>query len=99
MASHNVHANPKGDFFKLGIIGDKQIMLAGASNAGLADPGHAAALSLVQISGMLLLLHPSMDNNIAVKVMSTLTDEIGEHLLAAHEQLIKDDEAFRPSDP
>jgi hypothetical protein len=95
MASHNVHANPKGVFFKLGLIGDRQILLAGRSDAGLADPGHAAALSLGQISSLLLPLSPSLDNNIAVRIMSMLTDEVGDHLLAAHEQLIKDDATYR----
>jgi hypothetical protein len=46
MASHNVHANPKGVFFKLGLLPDSQMLLAGPSNAGLADPGHGAAISL-----------------------------------------------------
>ena len=41
MASHNVHANPKGAFFRLGILGELDMMLAGASNYGLADPGRA----------------------------------------------------------
>lgn len=94
MASHNVHANPKGVFFKLGLVGNKHVMLAGPSNAGLADPGHATALSLTQISATLLLLYPTIDNTIPVKMMSILTDEVGQHLLAAHEQLIKDDEAL-----
>jgi hypothetical protein len=98
MASHNVHANPKGVFFKLGLIGDSQTMLAGPSNAGLADPGHATAVSLVQISSTLLRLYPTVDNNIAVKIMYILTKEVGKQLLAAHEQLIKDDEAQRPSE-
>ena len=43
MASHNVHANPRGVFFKLGLIGELEVLLAGPSNAGLADPGHATA--------------------------------------------------------
>jgi hypothetical protein len=30
--------------------------------------------------------------------MSILTDEVGDHLLAAHEQLIKDDEAYQLSE-
>jgi hypothetical protein len=95
MASHNVHANPKGVFFKLGLIGDEQTMLAGPSNAGLADPGYATALSLVQITSTLVLLYPTMDNNIAVRIMFKLTEEVGKQMSAAHEQLVKDDEGLR----
>ena len=69
MASHNVHANPKGVFFKLGLIDEASTMLAGPSNAGLADPGHATALSLVIISAQLLHLYPTLDNQIVMKVM------------------------------
>jgi hypothetical protein len=49
MASHNVHANPRGVFFKLGLIGELEVLLAGPSNSGLADPGYATALSLVLV--------------------------------------------------
>jgi len=42
LASHNVHANPKGVFFKLGLLGDVDVLLAGASNAGLSEPGQNA---------------------------------------------------------
>ena len=99
MASHNVHANPKGVFFKLGLIGDEQTMLAGPSNAGLADPGYATALSMAQISNTLLPLYPTMDNNIAVRIMLILTDEVGEQMMMAHEQLEKDDKTYRVSKP
>jgi hypothetical protein len=51
LASHNVHANPKGVFFKLGTLAESQVLLAGPSNAGLADPGHGAAISLSRIKG------------------------------------------------
>jgi len=95
MASHNVHANPKGVFFKLGLMGDKQTMLAGSSNAGFADPGHATALSLLQISSSLLHLNATIDSNITVRIMAILADEAGEQLLAAHEKLVKDDETCR----
>lgn len=95
MASHNVHANPKGVFFKLGLMGDKQTMLAGPSNAGFADPGHATALSLLQISSSLLHLNATIDSNITVRIMAILADEAGEQLLAAHEKLVKDDETCR----
>ena len=90
MASHNVHANPKGVFFKLGLIGESEVLLAGPSNAGLADPGHAAALSLMQISSVLMKQNPAIDNMIAVKVMQRLVEEIGDALMAAHEKLFED---------
>lgn len=38
IAEHNVHANPKGAFFKLGLLCEINILLGGPSNAGLVDP-------------------------------------------------------------
>lgn len=94
MASHNVHANPKGGFFNLGRIGKTNTLLAGPSNAGLADPGHATALSLVQMSSLLLKFDPTLDNQIAMKVMNALVDEIGAALLKAHKKLKADEKVF-----
>lgn len=95
LASHNVHANPKGIFFKLGEVGEPEVLIAGASNAGLADPGHSTAISLLQITVNLALLNPTIDDLIHLKILQTLEDEIGEALIAAHHKLQKDEEAFR----
>ncbi len=95
MASHNVHANPKGVFFKLGLIGEREVLLAGASNAGLVDPGHATARSLVQIASVLMNLNPTIDNLVVVKIMNRLADEIGVALSAAHEKLVEDERSFQ----
>jgi len=88
MASHNVHANPKGVFFKLGLLEEAELLLAGPSNAGFADPGHSAAISLVQASTPLTLLHPTLDNVIVLRVMVDLVDEIGCTFADAHQQLL-----------
>jgi Family of unknown function (DUF5677) len=95
MASHNVHANPKGVFFKLGLIAESDVLLTGPSNAGLADPGFASALSLVQASSALMTINPTLDNIILVKIMMKLADEIGDDFLAASEKLDRDDARFR----
>ena len=62
LASHNVHADPKGVFFKLGLFpGNEDLLLAGPSPAGLADPGHGAAISLGQVTTSLLTMRPNID--------------------------------------
>ncbi|MEX2304183.1 MAG: hypothetical protein WD733_24785, partial [Bryobacterales bacterium] len=81
-----VHANSKG-FFKLGLLEESQVLLAGASNAGLTDPGHSAAISLVQISTDLVMLQPTLDNIVASYIMLQLVDEIGEAFHQAQKQL------------
>jgi hypothetical protein len=99
LASHNVHANPKGVFFKLGILAESQVLLAGPSNAGLADPGHGAALSLLRVTAALVGLQqpPTLDNNVALLMMVQLGDEIGEAFGEAHARLEADDVALRPA--
>ena len=78
MASDNVHANPKGAFFKLGILGESLVLLSGPSNAGLADPGHRAAYSLAHISATIAMLEPTIDNNMVLQVLIQLMIETGD---------------------
>ncbi|WP_271518459.1 DUF5677 domain-containing protein [Bradyrhizobium sp. CCBAU 53380] len=87
MASHNVHANPRGVFFRLGITSESEILVAGPSNAGLTDPGHNTAISLMQITSTVALHEPTLDDLIAMKVIHQLVDEVGSALSAAHQQL------------
>jgi hypothetical protein len=90
MASHNVHANPMGVFFKLGLLGESQILLSGPSDIGLTDPGHGSAISLVQVSGALSILsHPTLDSILALQIMLKLTDEIGQKFIEAQQRIEK----------
>ncbi len=86
MASHNVHANPKGIQFRLGYDGD-DLMLAGPSNEGLADPGQYTALSLLQLTVVMLNLRITAENLIGLLVLSRLTDEVREAFLDAHHRM------------
>ena len=95
MASHNVHANPKGVFFKLGLAAETKILLSGPSNAGLADPGHAAAVSLLQVSSALCSLRPTFDNQVALRIMMLLEQETGDAFLAAHKELEENERQAR----
>jgi len=90
MASHNVHANPKGVLFKLGLLHETHILLSGPSNAGLADPGHGAAISLAQVSTTLSVLHPTLDTNVSLRVIAQLVHEVGEMFGQAHIDLEND---------
>jgi len=87
MASHGVHANPKGIFFKLGLTDGDNVLLAGPSHAGLADPGQFAAISLLQVSSVLSVLSPSIDSLVTMSVLARIRDEISESLLEAHRGL------------
>lgn len=94
MASHSVHANPKGLSFKLSGSRDVRELNTGPSNAGLTDPGHSTAISLNQISSALMTLAPSLDTMVTIKIMQALEEEIGPALLAAQHELEADETEF-----
>ena len=59
MASDNVHANSHGSYSRIGLsqsLHDDGVILAGASNLGLVDPGHSTAISLNQVISKLSLV-------------------------------------------
>jgi hypothetical protein len=91
MACHNVHANPRGLFFKLGLYPESgDILLAGPSNVGMADPGHSTALSLAQITVSLLTHQPNLDRLVICQILMKLEKEIGEAFMEAARSLMPD---------
>jgi hypothetical protein len=98
LASHNVHANPKGVFFSLGLIPETPLLLAGPSNSGLTEPGQGAARSLSVVTAVFCTLHPSLDNNVALRVINSLVEEVGPAFGEAHDQLVDDEMAHRAAE-
>ena len=79
LASHNVHANPKGVLFRLGLLGNTQnILLAGPSNYGFTDPAQGAAYSLALVTVTLITTKPTIDNLVLSNVLLRFETEIGE---------------------
>lgn len=76
LASYNVHANPKAVFYRLGLSNQKEILLAGPSNTGLADPANGTALSICQITTSLLLHETNLDRIVASRALLRLSDDI-----------------------
>ncbi len=89
MASDNVHANTHGAYHRLGLStqGQDRVLLAGPSNMGLADPGHATAISLSQITIALLTTRSTVANVVILKILQELEDEIGKTFLKVHDEL------------
>lgn len=77
MANHPVHAGPKGLFFDLGAEANRGLFkfLAGASNTGLYEPGHGAAISLMQATIALLFSDTTLERSITVKAITVVADE------------------------
>lgn len=91
LASHNVHANIKGLLFKVGLLSEIDVLLAGPSNAGLAEPGHSTALSLNHVTMSLMNIDQTLDTLVAMQVMALLANEIGEAFGQAHLKLERDE--------
>src|SRR6266508_3823993 len=91
--SHRVHAGSKGAAITLEHRGPNRILLAGASNAGLADPGHGSLIALMQVTTCLLLrtriqtLGIEPMRIVIAKGLMSLTDKAGSAFLAAHKKL------------
>lgn len=98
MASYNVHASPKGIYFKLGQLEQStKILLAGMSNAGLVEPAQNAAITLSKTT--LLVCNdeaaPAFENNVFVKVVDRLAREIPSQFAQADAKLKLDDRFVR----
>ena len=96
MASDNVHPNSHGTYFRLGLHSSQEdtVLLAGPSNLGLADPGHATAISLLQITASLLVTESDLDCVVTMKILQALTSEVGEAFLKVDQEL----EALAPDE-
>ena len=82
LASHAVHAGPKGIHFNLALSdGARDLILAGPSNSGLTDPGHGAALSLFQITSSLVASYPSLERLVSLKAIDMLVERTGDTFL------------------
>ncbi|MGB2806095.1 MAG: DUF5677 domain-containing protein [Sedimentisphaerales bacterium] len=91
MASHNVHANPKGIFFKLCLHSKNSgVLPIGPSMFGLADPGHGTAISILQATTTLLTIEPNMDCLVVYDILRRFANEAEEAFMKAHESLEKD---------
>ena len=88
MASDNVHPNSHGAYFRLGLHSSQEdVLLAGPSNLGLADPGHSTAISLSQLTTTLLATETVLDCVVTMKILVELTDEVGEAFHKVHQEL------------
>lgn len=92
MASHAVHANPKGVLFNLGLLSEssgKDVLIAGPSDYGLADPGQSTAISLYQINSVLLTHKPKINSITILKTLEKLQDEIAEKFVKVQKKIEK----------
>lgn len=95
LASHGVHANAKGIFFNLGMATDDNLIMLGPTNFGLTDPGQNTAISILQITGVLVQLAPTFDNLLILGAMTENAPHIGELFAAVQTEIEKEEAAIQ----
>jgi Family of unknown function (DUF5677) len=106
MASHPTHAGPQGVTFDIG-RGRHDVMLAGPSNTGLVEPGQGVAMSLLQVTSVLLTTAPTMGNLAILKCLAEAGDAIKTTFQQTQAKLDRDEDRIRarpngpdqPADP
>lgn len=97
MASYNVHASPKGVYFKIGSLDGPPVLLSGASNAGLVEPAQHAAFTFAEITDLVIGDTLVLDDLVVRKIVSRLEHEIPQEFAKAHDKLRRDDRRYRRS--
>lgn len=97
-ACQNVHAGSKALFFRLSALGDRVPLIAGASNAGLDEPGQNTAITLMQIT-FTLNEHrmPNLDVMVRMKTMMRLADLTSQAFYKAGKRLERDEKRIAAS--
>jgi hypothetical protein len=98
LSSHGVHSGATGAIHIRDFYGRGTAMLAGPSNAGLADPGNGALISLHQVT-VALLVHggpngPQAQDLLTLKAISNLLDQAQQTFLEIHDALEAEEAAM-----
>jgi len=88
LASNNVHGNIKGLTSRISLLDDTDVILAGPSNSGFVEPGHSAAISLLQVNVALLKYEP-LTLAIYITLLMKICTKIGEYLLESHGKILE----------
>jgi len=94
LGNDNIHAGIKSMYVRLGLM-DYDGLLSGRSNGGLMEPGQNAANTLTQLSAIVCLSEPIMDDLVAGDMMRMLRNEVPKSFYKADRQLRRDDKKYR----
>jgi hypothetical protein len=99
LSSHGIHSGATGAVHIRELYGRGDVMLAGPSNAGLADPGNGALISLHQVTSA-LLIHggshgPEPQDLLTLKAIARLLDQAQQAFVEVHQALEAEEAALR----
>ncbi|AXK42284.1 hypothetical protein [Erythrobacter aureus] len=75
-ASYNVHASSKGVNYRLGLVDQDEVLLAGRSNVGFFEPAHKTAQALCQLNGAILRDRWDLDTLVTYQILLNLWEEV-----------------------
>ena len=81
MASRSMHSTPRGLFYDIGMFQDQgqdEVLAAGPSNYGLADPVQFCAISLLHSTVAVIQLRPTIRGIAAIEAAEVLIDKLQE---------------------
>jgi hypothetical protein len=99
LSSHGIHSGATGAMHVWDFYGHGDVMLAGPSNDGLADPGSGALISLLQVTSA-LLIHggasgPKPQDLVSLKAITRLLDQAKVAFFEIHHALETEEAAIR----
>jgi hypothetical protein len=94
-ACEKIHANTNGLYTALGLFNREDIMLAGASNFGLADPAQLSAISLIQATTAFVAGWGNLDLLVACSACQALQGKILDSFTRIQSRLEEDERALR----
>lgn len=88
-ASYNIHANPYGNFSRLGLLEKETHLLTEGSYIGLSEPGKAVAISLNQIVTFFFTNNPTIDSLVICKIINQKSKDVVNNFHKEKEFLLK----------
>ncbi len=95
LASEGTHASSHGLAYSLGMLHSSDVLLAGASNAGLADPGASTAISLAQATVAFLGCRPTFRDLPAMLTVLRLAEHVESAFTVASRELDEEEQRER----
>ena len=92
MANNYVHSGSKGFLFKLGLYNTDNIMLAGPSDYGFADPGQNTAFSLMHTTLTLVEFETYLENSAYVELFRKFINRISDEFVKVQKQMESEEE-------
>lgn len=87
LANEVTHASSQGTFNRIGVIDGEEKISIGHTDYGLTIPGEHSAITIAQLTGLLLMVYPSGDSIVAAKMINKWVDVVREQYFKTHDYI------------